>query len=242
MSRAPGTARSVTPGDGETAPREPAGAVRDAVRSAAADGPALAAFLTAGFPAPDRFVDTLRSVASEADVVEVGVPFSDPMADGLTIQRASRAALEAGVTLPWILEGIRSARPAAPVLLMSYLNPLLARGLGTLAEEAAAAGVGGLIVPDLPWEESGELREAVEPRGLGLVQMVTPVTPPDRLVETLLSGENEAGAGNQGDPTPGHRLSQPHPRHRVDAPPRIRAQEQTVLQGELAEMAHEGRV
>jgi tryptophan synthase alpha chain len=181
VSRAPGTARSVTPGDGETAPREPAGAVRDAVRSAAADGPALAAFLTAGFPEPDRFVDTLRSVASEADVVEVGVPFSDPMADGLTIQRASRAALEAGVTLPWILEGIRSARPAAPVLLMSYLNPLLARGLGTLAEEAAAAGVGGLIVPDLPWEESGELREAVEPRGLGLVQMVTPVTPPDRL-------------------------------------------------------------
>jgi len=160
---------------------EPGERIRDAIRRASEQGPALAAFLTAGFPEPDRFVDTLRSIGSEADLVEVGVPFSDPMADGLTIQRASRAALEAGVTLPWILDGIRSARPAAPVLLMSYLNPLLARGLGTLAGEAAEAGVDGLIVPDLPWEESEELREAVEPRGLGLVQMVTPVTPPDRL-------------------------------------------------------------
>ncbi len=156
-------------------------AIGDAILSAAERGPAVAAFLTAGFPDPDRFADTLRSVASEADVVEVGVPFSDPMADGMTIQRASRVALEAGVTLPWILDGIRSARPAAPVLLMSYLNPLLARGLEALAEEAAGAGVAGLIVPDLPWEESEELRDALEPRGLGLVQMVTPVTPPDRL-------------------------------------------------------------
>lgn len=152
------------------------------VRMRAAGRRALIPFITAGDPGEEVTVPVMHAlVRAGADLVELGVPFSDPMADGLTIQRASRAALEAGVTLPWILEGIREARPAAPVLLMSYLNPLLARGLETLAGEAAEAGVTGLIVPDLPWEESGELRDAMEPRGIGLVQLVTPVTPPDRL-------------------------------------------------------------
>lgn len=181
MSRGPDAVRVAVADRGTGGSPGPGAPISAAIRAATGRGPALAAFLTAGFPEPADFPDVLRAVAAEADVVEVGVPFSDPMADGLTIQRASRAALEAGVTLPWILEGIREARPAAPVLLMSYLNPLLARGLETLAGEAAEAGVTGLIVPDLPWEESGELRDAMEPRGIGLVQLVTPVTPPDRL-------------------------------------------------------------
>ena len=144
---------------------------------------ALAAFLTAGFPDRERFPALLDSVAAVADVVEIGVPFSDPMADGVTIQRASREALAAGVSLRWILAllAARPARAGTPIVLMSYLNPLLALGLDRLPGAAADAGVAGLIVPDLPLEESDALRAALTPAGIALVQMVTPVTPPDRL-------------------------------------------------------------
>ncbi len=144
---------------------------------------ALVGFLTAGFPRRDRFRADLAAVAAAADVVEVGVPFSDPMADGTTIQRASFAALANGVTLPWILGEVAavSAAGGAPILLMSYLNPLLAFGLERLPRAAAAAGVAGFIVPDLPFEERMELQGALDREGLALVQMVTPVTPPQRL-------------------------------------------------------------
>jgi tryptophan synthase alpha chain len=105
------------------------------------------------------------------------------MADGTTIQRASFVALRDGVTLPWILAELASleVRHTAPILLMSYLNPLLAYGLARLPRDAAAAGVCGFIVPDLPFEESAELTAALDAEGLALVQMVTPVTPADRL-------------------------------------------------------------
>jgi tryptophan synthase alpha chain len=144
---------------------------------------ALAAFLTAGFPDRERFLGLLPAVAAVADVVEVGVPFSDPMADGTTIQRASRAALAAGTTLRWILEALAALapRPRAPLVLMSYLNPLLAFGLERLARAAVAAGVSGVIVPDLPLEESAALRSALGPAGIASIGMVTPVTPPERL-------------------------------------------------------------
>jgi tryptophan synthase alpha chain len=157
--------------------------VSAAVRAAASGGePALVAYLTAGFPQRERFRGQLRALAAAADVVEVGVPFTDPMADGVTIQRASRAALEQGVTLGWILAELEAlGELRAPLLLMSYLNPLLAFGLEPLAAAAAAAGVSGFIVPDLPLDESGEMREALEPHALALVQMVTPVTGGERL-------------------------------------------------------------
>jgi tryptophan synthase alpha chain len=163
------------------APRDKVSA---AIQAAARQGrPALVGFLTAGFPTRLGFKDNLAAVASVCDVVEIGVPFSDPMADGTTIQRASFAALTDGVTLPWILEELASLteRHSAPILLMSYLNPLLKLGLDALPRAAAAAGVAGFIVPDLPFEESGDLKRALELEGLALVQMVTPVTPPDRL-------------------------------------------------------------
>jgi tryptophan synthase alpha chain len=163
------------------APRD---TVSAAIRAAASQGrPALVGFLTAGFPTRRGFKDNLAAVASVCDVVEIGVPFTDPMADGTTIQRASFAALADGVTLPWILEELESLkeRHAAPILLMSYLNPLLQLGLNALPRAAAAAGVAGFIVPDLPFEESDDLKRALEREGLALVQMVTPVTPPDRL-------------------------------------------------------------
>lgn len=159
-------------------------AITDALRTATMrGGPALIGFLTAGFPDRASFARQLAAIASVADVVEIGVPFSDPMADGMTIQRSSRVALEQGVTLAWILETLAAlpARLSAPMLLMSYLNPLLAYGICRLPAAARAAGVSGLIVPDLPWEESEELRGVLTHEGLALVQMVTPLTPPARL-------------------------------------------------------------
>jgi tryptophan synthase alpha chain len=155
-----------------------------AIEAAVAKGrPALVGYLTAGFPNRRHFQENLAAVARGCDVVEIGVPFSDPMADGTTIQRASFAALADGVTLPWILDELKSIEPrhAAPILLMSYLNPLLAFGIERLPRAAAGAGVSGFIVPDLPFEESGDLRQALDAEDLALVQMVTPVTPHERL-------------------------------------------------------------
>ncbi|MGA9026162.1 MAG: tryptophan synthase subunit alpha [Steroidobacteraceae bacterium] len=162
------------------APRD---SISAAIRAAVAAGrPALVGFMTAGFPTRARFKEDLAAVADVCDVVEIGVPFTDPMADGATVQRASFVALAGGVTLGWIIEELESApRPAAPVLLMSYLNPLLAYGLERLPKDAAAAGVAGFIVPDLPREESADLAAALDDAGLALVQMVTPVTPAERL-------------------------------------------------------------
>lgn len=163
------------------APRD---TISHAIRQAAGRGrPAVVGFMTAGFPDLAGFRASLAAIASAADVVEIGVPFTDPMADGMTIQRASRASLEGGFTLPWLLAELEAMqpRPQAPLLLMSYLNPLLAYGFDRLPAAAARAGVAGFIIPDLPYEESAELRAALDGQGLALVQMVTPVTPAGRL-------------------------------------------------------------
>jgi tryptophan synthase alpha chain len=118
------------------------------------------------------------------------VPFSDPMADGVTIQRSSQAALAQGVTLRWILSELQAMAPLqAPVLLMSYLNPLLAFGLEQLPRALAQAGVAGLIVPDLPLDESTPVRAVLSQENLSLVQMVTPVTQPRRLEELCRASE-----------------------------------------------------
>lgn len=158
--------------------------ISTAIRNRRATGqPALIAYITAGFPKRDNFIQQLNAVADAADVVEVGVPFTDPMADGTTIQRSSRVALEQGVSLRWILQELTRAevKPKAPLLLMSYLNPLLAYGIDKLPADAARAGIAGFIVPDLPYEESHDLRNALDAHGLALVQFVTPVTPNERL-------------------------------------------------------------
>jgi tryptophan synthase alpha chain len=163
-------------------------AIRGAVQRG---GPALVGFLTAGFPSRARFQENLAAVADACEVVEIGVPFTDPMADGTTVQRASFAALADGVTLPWILDEIANApeRRAVPILLMSYLNPLLSFGFERLAREAAGAGVAGFIVPDLPFEESEELKRGLAGKGLALVQMVSPVTPEERLARLCSAAE-----------------------------------------------------
>jgi tryptophan synthase alpha chain len=157
--------------------------ISNAIRRAHAQGnPALVAYLTAGYPSKARFTEHLQAIAGAADVVEIGVPFTDPMADGVTIQRSSQAALQQGVSLRWILAQLTDMpKLGAPLLLMSYLNPLLAFGIDRLPEAAAKAGVNGFIVPDMPVDESDLLNEALAARGIALVQMVTPVTTPERL-------------------------------------------------------------
>ncbi len=159
-------------------------AIAHALRAGMREGyPALVAFLTAGYPSKERFAETLIAVAAAADVIEIGVPFTDPMADGVTIQRASALALAEGVDLAFIFETLAGLRERlkTPVLLMSYLNPLLAPGFTGLATAARRSGVSGLIVPDLPLEESVSLKDALNAEGLALVQLVTPVTPDARL-------------------------------------------------------------
>jgi tryptophan synthase alpha chain len=142
----------------------------------------LVPFVTAGYPEPKDFIGTLKTVAAVGDVVEVGIPFSDPMADGMTIQRSSFEALRKGVSLAWIFDELEKAGGFdAPLVMMSYLNPLLAFGYEKLADRALETGVCGFIVPDLPFEESAEIRAVLESRGLGLVQLVTPATPDGRL-------------------------------------------------------------
>jgi tryptophan synthase alpha chain len=158
-----------------------------AIRQAPA-GTAIVGFITAGYPSREKFREHLTQVGNEADVVEIGVPFTDPMADGMTIQRSSREALRQGVSLRWVLEELAAMTrdgvlPRAPLVLMSYLNPLLAFGLQKLAAASVKAGVCGFIVPDLPFDESADFRAALDPQGLALIQMVTPVTQPARLAK-----------------------------------------------------------
>ena len=165
-------------------PGEP---ISTAIRRAHAKGnPALVAYLTAGYPSKVMFTEHLRAIASSADVVEIGVPFTDPMADGVTIQRSSQGALAQGVSLRWILSELATMpKVSAPLLLMSYLNPLLAFGVERLPQAAAKAGVSGFIVPDMPVDESDLLKDALAAEGIALVQMVTPVTTPERLTRLV---------------------------------------------------------
>jgi tryptophan synthase alpha chain len=157
--------------------------IESALNRAVEDGRVgLVAYITAGYPDKSQFIPTLKKIAQVADVVEVGVPFSDPMADGVTIQRSSHAAIANGVSLHWILDELAAGGGVdAPIVLMSYLNPLLAFGFDDLAKACGPAGVRGFIVPDLPLEEGDDFRAALDAEGLALIQLVTPATPPERL-------------------------------------------------------------
>jgi tryptophan synthase alpha chain len=165
--------------------------ISEALRTAARGGePALVGFLTAGYPSKSQFREHLQAIAAGADVVEIGVPFTDPMADGVTVQRSSHAALAQGVSLRWILAELEAMPPVkTPLLLMSYLNPLLAYDLERLAGAAARARVAGFIVPDLPYDESADLRRALDAQDIALVQMVTPVTRPERMKQLCESSQ-----------------------------------------------------
>ncbi|MDF9407381.1 tryptophan synthase subunit alpha [Pelotomaculum isophthalicicum JI] len=144
----------------------------------------LITFITAGDPDLSSTVDlALRMDAAGADIIELGVPFSDPLADGPVIQQASSRALAAGTTLAKILDTVKKIKSncRAPLVLMGYCNPFYRFGLDRFIAEAASAGVSGLIVPDLPLEESGPLMELAIKEGLDLIPLVSPVTTDRRL-------------------------------------------------------------
>ena len=155
--------------------------IEDRIKAPKAAGPAIIPFITAGYPNAEDFKQTLHDLAKKADVIEIGVPFSDPMADGVTIQRSSHMAIENGVTLTWIFSQLKEIKLDTPIVLMSYLNPLYVFGMEELVEASIASGVDGFIVPDLPIEESKELNEQMMDADLALIQLVTPATPLDRI-------------------------------------------------------------
>lgn len=139
-------------------------------------------YLTAGFPEGNRWTGLLElMVDCGADGLEVGMPYSDPLADGVTMQSAGARALEHGISLKRTLEGLAATRPKVPVALMSYVNPLLAYGLDALGRDAARSSVDAFIVPDLPLSESGELRAVCAANDLGYVPMVAPTSTDEHL-------------------------------------------------------------
>lgn len=144
----------------------------------------LSLFLTAGFPQIDATVSLLNLLdESGADLIELGIPFSDPLADGPTIQHASQIALQNGVTLKKVLEMAAAVKSKlrAPLILMGYYNPILQFGPEAFAQAAAKAGVQGLIIPDLPPEESLTLREIAGQLSISLIYLVSPNTSPERV-------------------------------------------------------------
>jgi tryptophan synthase alpha chain len=157
----------------------------DSIAAAFAAAPGRAAlmpYLMGGFPDLDASAAIgLAYADAGADLVELGVPFSDPLADGPVIHAAGTRALAAGATLHGVLDVATRIAQRLPVVLMCYVNPILARGLERFADELAAAGVSGLIVPDLSLEESDAIRAACDAAGLALVPLIAPTTPDDRL-------------------------------------------------------------
>ncbi|MGQ0539569.1 MAG: tryptophan synthase subunit alpha [Gemmatimonadaceae bacterium] len=144
---------------------------------------ALVVYVTGGHPSPDESVALIRDVArAGADVIEVGVPFSDPMADGPVIQASSQIALAHGVTVDGVLDMVREAGVDVPVVLFSYLNPLLAAG-GAILERAAAAGVHGVLVTDLPVGADPDVEHWLGSGPLAYVRLVAPTTPTARMRE-----------------------------------------------------------
>jgi len=138
-----------------------------------------------GYPTPDTSLAVVQTLmAAGADLLELGVPFSDPLADGPTIQAATQQALKNGVTVAYclgMLADLRARGVEAPALLMSYVNPILAYGLQHFVADSADAGADGFIVPDLPPEEAEELEVACRQHGLALVYLLAPTSPPERV-------------------------------------------------------------
>jgi tryptophan synthase alpha chain len=166
--------------------------LRDAFALRRAEGrSALIPYVTAGHPRPDGTVEVLEALADAgADVIELGVPFSDPLADGPTIQRSSFLSLSRGTTLPRVLEALaafRRARPT-PVVLFSYLNPLLRYGVDRFLADAAEAGAQGVLVTDLPVGADPELEARIRASSLDLIRLVAPTTRPERVVEVAAGG------------------------------------------------------
>ena len=145
---------------------------------------ALIPYLPAGFPGLDAFWQELRALdQAGADIIEIGVPFTDPVADGPVVEEAAQECLDRGVSLCWILEGLRTHRDQlqAGIVLMGYTNPFVQYGWEKLALDAAQAGVQGIIVPDLPLEEDHEVKGLLAEQGITLISLVGLNTSPERM-------------------------------------------------------------
>ena len=169
--------------------------IENAFANAKAEGRgAFVAYLTAGFPTLEAFeaaADAL--VAGGADILEIGVPFSDPFADGGVIRKAAYRALEGGMTLAGAIAAsarIRSRHPETGIVLFSYYNPIFSMGLEKFAAEAEKAGIDAVLSVDLPLEERDELLAALKPRGLGYVPLIAPNTPIERVKASAEGLEN----------------------------------------------------
>ncbi|MBW8773309.1 MAG: tryptophan synthase subunit alpha [Gemmatimonadetes bacterium] len=146
---------------------------------------ALIPYLTAGHPTPGASLDALRRVAPHADIIEVGVPFSDPLADGPVIQRSTFTALQQGMTLAGTLALVAEAKLGRPVVLFSYLNPIRRYGLSRFLQDAERAGVTGLLLTDLPAGGDPEVEGALAASPLDLIRLIAPTTPAARVEATL---------------------------------------------------------
>jgi tryptophan synthase alpha chain len=142
---------------------------------------ALIPYLTAGYPDRRASEEALRAADEVADVLEVGVPFSDPLADGPTIQRSTFQALQQGMTLAGTLELIERCRLRRPVVVFSYLNPILRYGLDRFLKDAADLGIAGLLLTDLPAGSDPAVEGAVQRSSLDLIRLIAPTTRPERL-------------------------------------------------------------
>jgi tryptophan synthase alpha chain len=154
---------------------------------------ALVPFITAGDPSLEATVPVMHAlVEAGADVIELGVPFSDPMADGPTIQRSSERAIARGAGLSWVLDAVRAFRERdadTPVVLMGYLNPIEIRGAEPFARAATQAGVDGVLLVDLPPEEAADFRLGFEAHGLQLVLLASPTTSSSRIDQLCSEGQ-----------------------------------------------------
>jgi tryptophan synthase alpha chain len=158
---------------------------------------ALMPYFMCGFPSAAQSIElALAAIESGADIIELGMPFSDPLADGATIQHAGHIALEQGMTISGCMEVARhvSARSNAPLILMGYYNPLLAFGIERFCETAAASGVCGLIIPDLPPEEAAPLQQAAQANGLSLIYLLPPTTPDERIATIVQMAATQQGS------------------------------------------------
>ena len=144
----------------------------------------LVPFFTAGFPDMKTSMKLIETAAAcGCDMIEIGMPFSDPMADGPQIQYSSHVALANGTNLDMILDGVRQIRETVqiPLILMGYYNPIIAHGEKRFLREAAEAGVDGFIIPDLPVEEAGDFSKCAESIGLSMIFLVSPTSSPKRV-------------------------------------------------------------
>lgn len=146
---------------------------------------ALMPYFTLGYPTPQATLEVIEALArSGADLIELGVPFSDPLADGPTIQHSTQIALDQGMSVRRCLEMVHAIRARGvriPLMLMGYINPLLAYGIDWYAASAQAAGADGLIIPDLPMEEADAVEAACREHGLALVYLLSPASTPERI-------------------------------------------------------------